>query len=96
MIQYLSVAHGLADAHVQRNLADPGHRHDTLVAELLFELANHGIAIKFLQSGHCYIPLLNVHNFFVGLENSHLAAILKVLEPYPVTLLGDRVVKHHV
>ena len=36
----LLVAHSLADAHVQRDLLDPRHLHDGLVAELLHQLGN--------------------------------------------------------
>jgi len=57
IFQDLLVAHGLAHAHVQRDLGDAGNLHDVLVAELLHELRDYGFLVNLFETGaHDIIP----------------------------------------
>src|ERR1700690_1964981 len=93
-IHDLFVSHRLAHPHVEGDLFNAGHLHNGLVAELLHQFRHHRFTIKTLQTSH--VCLLSVHHLTIGLEDAHLAAILKHFETNPVSLLCARIEQSNI
>src|SRR5690606_16610528 len=55
VLEHLLVGHGLADAHVQRDLLDPRGLHDRLVPELLDQCGDDLFAITLLEASHHFL-----------------------------------------
>src|SRR5690606_2195745 len=52
VVEHLAIGHGLAYAHIQRNLRDARHFHGILQTKLLLDLVMQLCAILIVQSGH--------------------------------------------